>query len=44
MQKKKVTAEVIDVSQASYEKRLLAISLQGIVNQREPKIYLDYGI
>jgi len=38
------TVDVIDVSKSSYAERLLAVSLQGLVNRNSPSIFLDFGI
>ena len=36
--------QVLDVSALSYAQRLLAASLQGLVNRGGPRLYLDWGV
>ncbi len=44
MSDKAFTVDLIDVSRAGYALQLTATSLQGIVNRKSPRIFLDYGI
>ena len=42
--KVKIHIDVLDVSRCSYAERVSAAALQGLVNRREPVLFLDYGI
>ena len=39
-----LSVDVVDIAFLSFEKRLIAVSLQGLVNRQGPKIFLDYGV
>ena len=34
---------VLDVASASYAEKVTASAVQGIINRRAPKVFLDYG-
>ena len=39
-----VTVDVLDVSQLGYAERLVAASLQGLVNRERARLFLDHGV